>query len=148
VNATPRPRSAVRDAALLLLIAFLPASLTLGLHPKRPAFAWTRPAAEQVDLDEALRWGPSVLWVDARNADSFDRQHVPGAILLNEDSWQELIPEFLAAWKPGTRVVIYCDSQKCHASEEVAVRLARELKISNVYVLKGGWDSWLHSPRK
>ena len=101
-----------------------------------------------MDLDDALRWGPGVLWVDARNADAFERQHVPGACLLNEDSWQELIPEFLAAWKPDTRVVIYCDSQKCHASDEVAVRLGRELKISNVYVLKGGWDSWLHSQRK
>ncbi len=142
----PLRRKTARDALLLLAAALLPALVTAGFHPHRPAWGWTRPEVEQVELDDAVRWGRTALWIDARDAASFRQLHVPGAILLNEDTWQDLIPGFLEHWKPGVRVVIYCDTEKCHASEEVAARLKRELQIPEIYVLKGGWSAWLRAP--
>ena len=37
----------------------------------------------------------------------------------------------------------HCDDQQCNRSQDVAARLQRELRVGNVYVLKGGWAAWL-----
>ena len=133
-------RLPLRDCLLLLLLAAVPALLTFWLHPRRPA--WVKPAVAQVDLAEIARWASPVLWVDAREAPAYAQEHIPGALLLNETEWNQLLPGFLEAWRPGMRVVVYCDSQACNASEEVALRLQRELNLSEVFIMKGGWASW------
>jgi rhodanese-related sulfurtransferase len=68
---------------------------------------------------------------------------VPGAIQLNEDRWNELLPQMLQAWSPGKKVIVYCSSQACGASREVAHRLRNEAGLTNVVVLEGGWEAWL-----
>ena len=52
-------------------------------------------------------------------------------------------PQFLAAWSPEKKVVVYCGSEGCNASREVARRLRKEAQLPNVFVLEGGWDEWL-----
>jgi len=37
---------------------------------------------------------------------------------------------------------VYCDGADCGTSRAVARRLKRELGVSEVYVLKGGWRAW------
>lgn len=133
-------RAPLRDCLLLLLLAAVPALLTFWLHPRRPA--WVKPAVAQVTLAEIARWPPPVLWVDAREAPAYTSEHIPGAVLLNETEWERLLPGFLEAWRPEARVVVYCDTQACNASEEVARRLQRELNLSDVSVVKGGWAAW------
>lgn len=142
---TPPARSLLRDAALLLLLALVPALLTGWLHPKRPVWAWSKPVVEQVELDAIVRWTTPVIWVDARAVSAYEKQHIPGAVPLNETDWERLLPGFLEAWRPGVKVVIYCDTQACNASEEVARRLHRELNLEEVFVLKGGWATWQQS---
>ena len=68
---------------------------------------------------------------------------VPGAVSLNEDRWNELLPQFLATWSPDKKVVVYCSTQNCNASREVAKRLRDEAQLKNVFVLQGGWEEWL-----
>jgi rhodanese-related sulfurtransferase len=133
---------------LLLALALLPAVLTGWLHPKRPEWSWTRPAVTELPLDDAERLTPPVIWLDARPDEEYAAQHVPGALSLNEDRWDELLPKFMAVWQPGTRVVVYCNSHECDASRAVAARLRHEYRINNVFVLQGGWNAWLeaHKP--
>jgi rhodanese-related sulfurtransferase len=83
-----------------------------------------------------------VLWVDARSDEQFARGHVPGAVQLNEDRWDELLRGMLAAWSPERKVVVYCSRKTCNASHEVAERLRKEAGLTNVYVLSGGWEEW------
>ncbi len=83
------------------------------------------------------------MWVDARPDAQFAEQHIPSATLLNEDRWGELLPQMLNAWTPDKRVVVYCSSQSCAASHEVARRLREDAGLPNVYVLHGGWETWL-----
>jgi len=137
-----------RQAALLLALALVPALLTAWLHPKRPAWSWTRPTVTELPLADAERLTPPVIWLDARPDEEYAAQHVPGALSLNEDRWEELLPKFMAVWQQGARVVVYCDSQRCDASRAVAVRLRHELRIDNVFVLQGGWTAWreAHKP--
>jgi rhodanese-related sulfurtransferase len=140
MNASLRPL--VRECALLLLLAAIPALLTVWLHPKRVALGWSKPDLGQVDLSEVRSWLSPVLWVDAREASAYVKEHIPHAVLLNETEWNRLIPGFLEVWRPDVKVVVYCSEQTCNASEEVARRLRRELNLPDVFVLKGGWDSW------
>ena len=101
------------------------------------------PASEMVTVTQARAWGENAIWVDARPANEFARDHVPGALPLNEDRWSELLPQFLAVWSPEKRVVVYCSSVSCNASREVARRLRNEAQLPNVFVLEGGWEEWL-----
>lgn len=140
-------RTLLAQALLLLGLAFLPA-IGQGLY-LRQEVSWDAPAVanDEVTLDEALGWGESLLWVDARPDAQFESEHIPGALSLNEDRWKELLPPFLATWAPDKRTVVYCSSQSCAASREVARRLRDEAGLKNVYVLHGGWDTWLEAKK-
>lgn len=135
------PRSWLREAAWWILLALIPAALTAWLHPRKPEWSFTAPAVPQVSLATVESWS-NVLWLDARSSEAFATQHIPGAVSLNENEWNNLIPGFLAQWQPDRRVVVYCDTERCNASQEVALRLQRELAVTEVYVLKDGWGAW------
>ena len=136
-------RQLLRDCGLILLLAAIPALLAGWLHPKRPAWSWSKPGVAEVDLSEVAHWTPPILWVDARTNAAFQLKHVPGAVLLNEGEWEQQLPGFLEVWQPSAHIVVYCDSAACDASQAVALRLQRELTITDIHVLKGGWATWL-----
>jgi rhodanese-related sulfurtransferase len=103
--------------------------------------------SELVTVDQARTWGGNAIWVDARPDEEFASDHVPGALSLNEDRWNELLPQFLAVWSPGKKVVVYCSSLSCNSSREVARRLRREAQLPDVFVLEGGWEAWVKKNR-
>jgi rhodanese-related sulfurtransferase len=131
---------ALRQVAVLLGLALLPAivsgALQLQWNHEEPL------APGEVRVATAREWGDKVIWVDARSRAKFERKHIPGALLLNEDEWEKLVGPFLDAWDPDKEVVVYCDGGGCEASRAVADRMHEELKIGNVHILKGGWDAW------
>ena len=133
--------TAWRQAAILALLALIPAAGTALLHPKRPAFT-ERIREGEITVADALRRAADYVWIDARAAAPFAARHVPGALSLNEDAWDELLPAVLQAWPAGRPAIVYCDSRECEASEDVAKRL-REFGVAPVFVLKGGWEAWL-----
>ena len=98
-----------------------------------------------VSADLARSWGSDAIWIDARPDADFERDHVPDAILLNEDRWNELLPQFLQQrWSPEKKIVVYCSTQSCNLAGDVARRLREEAKLPNqIRVLKGGWEEWL-----
>jgi rhodanese-related sulfurtransferase len=139
--------SFTRQVFFLLALAFLPA-IGQALY-FRDRVSWKSPvaASERVSVAQAQSWNEEAIWVDARPDEEFEREHVPGAVLLNEDRWNELLPQFLAIWSPGKRIVVYCNAQDCNASREVAHRLRKEAQLKNVFILEGGWEEWLKSKK-
>jgi len=135
--------SLVRQVLILAALALAPG--VGGAVYFRHKISWRSAIlpSELATVDQARAWGGNVIWVDARPDDEFASDHVPGAISLNEDRWNELLPEFLAAWSPGKKVVVYCSSLSCNASREVARRLRKEAQLPDVFVLEGGWEAWL-----
>lgn len=133
----------LRQTALLLGLALLP-GIGQALY-YRDKVSWQTPvaASDLVTVAQARAWGGTAIWVDARPQEEFEREHVSNAVLLNEDRWNELLPQMLATWAPEKRVVVYCSSQSCGASREVARRLREEAGLKNVFVLGGGWEAWL-----
>jgi rhodanese-related sulfurtransferase len=135
--------SLVCQSLILFALAFLPGIGQAIYFRDKVSWQSPVPASEMVTVARARAWGGNAIWVDARPDVEFEREHVPGAVLLNEDRWNELLPQFLATWSPGKRVVVYCSSQSCNASREVARRLRDEAQLKNVFVLQGGWEEWL-----
>jgi rhodanese-related sulfurtransferase len=131
----------LRQALFILLVALIPASLTAAFHPRRPPWSQETLAPGEEMLSTVLAWRENVLWVDARSMEEYEAEHVPGALLLNLENWDQLFPKFLDQWVPGKRVVVYCSAATCELSREVAERL-RKNSISPVFVLKGGWEAW------
>jgi len=86
----------------------------------------------------------NVLWVDARSRSEWETNGLKGSILWNMDPKEdanlfeaEALPHIAAA----EMVVIYCGSEKCGTSREVAVRILRMDLGPPVKVLHGGWDA-------
>lgn len=131
----------------ILIAAAIPAVATAWLHPRSPYAAHdealTSVRAEgSVTLADVEAWSANVLWIDARSDEAFERGHVPGAISLNDEAWDEKLFGVFDRYEPGDRLVVYCGSEACGLSQEVARRLREESGINEVYVLQGGWDIW------
>ncbi|HYE07342.1 MAG TPA: rhodanese-like domain-containing protein [Planctomycetota bacterium] len=134
-----------REAACLVLLAMVPASIAGVWHPRRPADA---PAIVQGEVTAATAstWRDA-LWIDVRPADRYAAGHVPGALRLDEDAWEDGLAELAAHWDGVRPIVVYCDGGGCEASRAVADRLRRELAAERVFAMQGGWTAWSSSPR-
>lgn len=139
--------SLTRQALVLAALSLLPAVGEAIYFRGKISWQSPIPSSEMVSVDQARAWGENVIWVDARPDAEFVRDHVPGALSLNEDRWNELLPQFLAAWSPGKKVVVYCSTESCDLAREAAERLRKEAQIPEVFVLEGGWEAWLKKNR-
>jgi rhodanese-related sulfurtransferase len=139
--------SLARQALILAAFSLLPAVGHAIYFRDNISWQSPIPPSEMVSVDRAREWADSTIWIDARPDDEFARDHVPSAISLNEDRWNELLPQFLALWSPGKKVVVYCSAQSCDLAREVAERLRREAQLPDVFVLEGGWEAWLKKNR-
>ena len=133
----------LRQTLLIIALALVPAIGQAVYFRNRVSWQSSIAESDMVSIDDAIAWGQNAIWVDARPDDEFEKEHVPGAISLNEDRWNELLPQFLPQWSPEKKVVVYCSSQGCNASRDVARRLRNDAQLQNVFVLKGGWEAWV-----
>lgn len=130
----------LRQLAFVLALALVPALVSGAWQ-----LAWKKEeplAPGEVRLAMAREWGDKVQWVDARARAKYERTHLPGALLLNEDEWDTLVKPFIDEWDPDKTLVVYCDGGTCDASHAVAARIRKELSIRDVFVLKGGFAEW------
>jgi rhodanese-related sulfurtransferase len=139
--------SLVRQTLVLVALACVPSFVQAIYFGDKISWRSPIPASEMVTVTQAQTWGENAIWVDARPDNEFARDHVPGALPLNEDRWSELLTQFLAAWSPEKKIVVYCSSEGCNASREVARRLRKDAQLRNVFVLEGGWEEWLKKNR-
>jgi len=130
-------RRALRQIIAILALPLLPAVATGLLHPRKPSWQ-----SDEVTLAAATAWGSDLLWVDARPDADYAKGHIPGAIQLNEDRWDDLMDGVLDHFTTSRKIVVYCSSLSCQTSHDVARRLREEAQISNVFVLRGGWEAW------
>lgn len=133
----------IGQALALIFLAALPAVAEAVYFRDKISWVSRIPKSEIVDLDLARGWGANVIWVDARPDNEYQQDHIPGAVSLNEDHWNELLPQFLAQWSPDKKVVVYCSTKSCNLAGDAARRLREEAQLKNVYVLEGGWEEWL-----
>ncbi len=89
-----------------------------------------------IELDRWIKAGEdNLVVVDVRDAEDFAKGHIPGAINVPKDQWQN--PEGLSKDKTN---VIYCYSQQCHLGANACVRFADQ--GYPVMELEGGFAVW------
>ena len=124
---------------MILVLCGAAFSLSSELMPP----PWTTPelTAGEIRLTDAQVL--DVIWIDARKKADYDAGHVPNAILLNNSNWDSGINDLMEAWLENMRpIVVYCSSQQCNASKQIAKRLRETLPEAEIYSLQGGWDAW------
>ena len=89
-----------------------------------------------VELD---RWIKShednLVVVDVRAAEDFAKGHIPGAINIPKEKWDN--PQGLRKDKTN---VVYCYTQQCHLAANACVRFAsRDFPVME---LEGGFETW------
>ena len=74
--------------------------------------------------------------VDVREAEDYEKGHIPGAVNLPKASWENAARSLS---KDKTNVV-YCYSQQCHLAANACVAFAS--KGFPVMELEGGFETW------
>jgi rhodanese-related sulfurtransferase len=87
-----------------------------------------------VELERELKDG-GVTVVDVRAAEDYEKGHIPGAISLPQDRWEN--PEGLD--RHGVNV-LYCYSQVCHLAARAAAQFSGQ--GYPVRELEGGFEGW------
>ncbi len=88
-----------------------------------------------------------IVLVDARTADYFQTEHIPGAVSLPATSSQSQLAAFAANYPKDTTLVIYCASAQCPMAADLARILHRKFGYANVHVLQGGMAEYLRAER-
>lgn len=120
----------IKQVILLILIPVAPASLSALFH--------TRDRAEVVPLIEQIKPSDHILFLDARSEEARRQKSLPWTLRLTEETWEQDLPEVLAAWTPESRFLIFCDGGQCNRSHQVSERLKRETGLKRISVIDGG----------
>ena len=89
-----------------------------------------------VELDRWIKTGEdNFVVVDVRAAEDFAKGHIPGAVNLPREHWEN--PQGLGRDKTN---VVYCYNQQCHLGANACARFAS--KGYPVMELDGGFESW------
>ena len=88
-----------------------------------------------VELHRNLGDGNDIVVVDVREAEDYEKGHIPGAINLPHDRWNTA-----QGLKKDTLNVLYCYSPVCHLAATAAVEFAG--KGYAVMEMDGGFDAW------
>jgi len=111
-----------------------------------PLDAQARAAFYRAKMD--AEWGPHdlkhaldedagrVIVIDTRDAESFAKEHIPGAVNIPADE----LPKRLSELAKDKDVVPYCWSVVCHLATRAALFLAE--KGYRVHELAGGIEYW------
>ncbi|MFN0077779.1 MAG: rhodanese-like domain-containing protein [Prosthecobacter sp.] len=143
---------AIRQATFLVLLATTATWATYVWHPRAPALYLAQEPLRDDEVSMQViqeRWQGDVLWIDARIQEQFDAAHIPGALLLNEQGFDQQLFNYLDTLQANTKpIIVYCSAAKCDASRHVLERLKQTLPIENAFVLKGGWQAWQQAAKK
>jgi rhodanese-related sulfurtransferase len=89
-----------------------------------------------VELDRWIRAGEdNLVVVDVREAEDYAKGHIPGAINIPKQRWQN--PQGLRKDKTN---VVYCYTQQCHLAANACVQFAA--MDYPVMELEGGFETW------
>jgi rhodanese-related sulfurtransferase len=89
-----------------------------------------------VELDKWIKSGEeNLVVVDVRQVEDFSKGHIPGAVNIPKDHWNDL--KELARDKTN---VVYCYSQQCHLAANACAHFAA--RGFPVMELEGGFEAW------
>jgi rhodanese-related sulfurtransferase len=93
-----------------------------------------KPAEAKKHLDKGA------LFLDARPRGNYEVGHIPGALSLPLDKFDEVFPKLEPRLRDAMDIVVYCAGFGCDASHQEARRL-KEKGVPAV-ILTEGWPAW------
>lgn len=142
----------IRQALILIVLSVIGATGTHFFHPRAPSWYLVEEKLADDEVSLAViqeKWKGDVFWIDSRISSQFEADHIPGAISLNEQNFDQALFDQIATLQDLKKpVILYCDSQKCDASRKVKEHLLQSVPLENVFVLKGGWQAWQQARKK
>jgi rhodanese-related sulfurtransferase len=88
-----------------------------------------------VELSEMIKVGSNINVIDVRDAEDFDKGHIPGAFNLSKEKWATM--DGLSRDKTN---IVYCYNQQCHlAAKACQFFAARGFPVME---LDGGFETW------
>ncbi|MFN7562822.1 MAG: rhodanese-like domain-containing protein [Prosthecobacter sp.] len=135
---------AFSQALILVILSAAAAWGTYAWHPRAPALHLTQEPLRDDEVSMAVireKFHKEVLWIDARPADQFAAKHMPGALNVSEQQFDEQLVQHLETLQTNTKpVVVYCSGQKCEASRKVMEKLKEMGFVKDAFIFKGGWS--------
>jgi len=132
----------------LFVNTFRPSGIALTAEPEITADAGgadtlsvDAPAMAVVSFEEvdALFRKDLALFIDARDAEDYDRSHLPGAMSSPVADYRA--GDVNLRLPKGTLLVIYCAGVECELAEELAVLLATD-GYRKIRLYPGGFEEW------
>jgi rhodanese-related sulfurtransferase len=119
-----------------------------GGPDRSPEVVECDPAALKSDelcLETVIAEGvETFLWIDARSRAEWQASGYPGSLLWNLDADEDMnafAADVVPLMVEGPKVLVYCGSESCGLSREVANHI-RKLDLGNeIFVLYGGWQA-------
>jgi len=81
------------------------------------------------------------IFVDARVYEDYADGHIPGAVSMPVNLFEEKIPEFLQTYELGQKIVTYCSGRECEDSHQLAM-LLMNAGYTNVRIFIDGFPGW------
>lgn len=149
-----RWKSLIREAIWVLALALVLAGSAYALRPHVLPFGLPEGDVDLADptdadhafisLDAAMRHFKegTAVFADARSAPAFNAGHIPGALNLAPQAFDDWSSQVVAEISVDEMVIVYCDGPQCSLSDELAEKF-EWLGYENVTVLKDGWGQWV-----
>jgi sulfur-carrier protein adenylyltransferase/sulfurtransferase len=131
-------------AAKIVIVLLAVVSLSLPALAKEGAQAIRNVPRVSIDELKALMEQKAVLIIDVRDAESFAKGRIPGAVNVDYTQILKQAGEFASEKRT---IVTYC---AC-ANEMTAARASVDLAakgIAGAKALRGGWDEWVQRGEK
>lgn len=97
----------------------------------------------EIGFQEALErfQANAAVFVDARAREDYRQGHIPGAVNLPDQQFDEFFGPFFEEIDPERFLITYCEGEHCPLSGSLAEKL-REAGYDRVFVLQDGWGQW------
>jgi rhodanese-related sulfurtransferase len=94
------------------------------------------------ELKAALDEGRDLVLVESLSPQSYEKEHLPGAINVPRERVRELAPQLLP--DKGAEIVVYCANTACQSSLQTAQAL-KGLGYINVRDYEAGKQDWIEA---
>lgn len=134
-------------------VAPLDGQATKGATPTKGPDTPAHPHAQENDISIADAFAAhskqdgQTFFIDAREPHEFATGHIPGAMNLSPSMVARGMPQkALENLRDMPLVVIYCGGGDCHASEDVAIKVAQAIKsVGSFKILHVGYPAWVEA---
>jgi rhodanese-related sulfurtransferase len=135
-DAVPPPAAGTNSAILS------PAQFLAAQMKEKGLQLIDRPQTQQLFQDPRFRQN-IIVFIDAREAESYQKGHVPGAYEFDPYRSGKYYDEVLPVCREAEKIVVYCNGGDCDDSETAAL-LLRDMGIPNqkLFVYGGGITEW------